>query len=157
VNETIGKILSLMVYGLAFLVTFEVIARYVFNMPTTWGFETQIFIFGVVAILGGGYTLLQGGHISVTILVDRLSLRTRAIINVCTYVLFFFFIGVLLWDSSYFAWDSFRHLEHSWSVWSPPLYPIKLAIPIGVTLLLLQGIACFVRELLIAFKVKDEK
>ena len=38
------------------------------------------------------------------------------------------------------AWSSLEGLEHSFSVWGPPVYPVKLTIPIGVFLLLIQGI-----------------
>jgi TRAP-type mannitol/chloroaromatic compound transport system permease small subunit len=31
--------------------------------------------------------------------------------------------------------------ETSWSVWGPPLYPIKTVIPVTAALLLLQGIS----------------
>jgi len=36
--------------------------------------------------------------------------------------------------------------EHSWSAWKPPLYPFKTIIPVSLLLLLLQGLANFIRE-----------
>ncbi|GAH80376.1 unnamed protein product [marine sediment metagenome] len=38
-------------------------------------------------------------------------------------------------------------LERSTSVWHPPLYPLKLTMPIAAFLILLQGLAKFIRDL----------
>lgn len=44
-NEWVGRKVSLLLYVLAFLVAIEVIARYVFNRPSIWAFEAELFIF----------------------------------------------------------------------------------------------------------------
>jgi TRAP-type mannitol/chloroaromatic compound transport system permease small subunit len=157
INEQVGRVVSFLVYPLAFLVCYEVVARYFVNKPTTWGFELQSFVFGASCVLGGGYTLLKGAHVNVPIVIDYCPMRIRRAISLCSYALLFFFAVVLFWKSLYFAWDSVKHLEHSWSVWSPPLYPVKLALPVGVLLLLIQGIACFARELMELSKRKEDE
>jgi TRAP-type mannitol/chloroaromatic compound transport system permease small subunit len=43
-------------------------------------------------------------------------------------------------------------LETSETVWDVPIYPLKLALPVGAFLLLLQGLAKFIRDLVIAIK-----
>ena len=46
------------------------------------------------------------------------------------------------------AWSSLIVLETSGRTpWEPPLYPIKMTIPIAAFLLLLQGLAGFARNL----------
>jgi TRAP-type mannitol/chloroaromatic compound transport system permease small subunit len=45
------------------------------------------------------------------------------------------------------AWESLSRLEHSQSAWNPPLYPVKLMIPTGAFLLMIQGIAKLVRDI----------
>jgi TRAP-type mannitol/chloroaromatic compound transport system permease small subunit len=47
------------------------------------------------------------------------------------------------------AWDSLSRFEHSQSAWNPPLYPAKLAIPLAAALLILQGLAKLIRNILI--------
>jgi TRAP-type mannitol/chloroaromatic compound transport system permease small subunit len=51
------------------------------------------------------------------------------------------------------AWDSLSRFEHSQSAWNPPLYPAKLAIPIAAVLLMLQGIAKLIRDILILLDI----
>jgi TRAP-type mannitol/chloroaromatic compound transport system permease small subunit len=45
--------------------------------------------------------------------------------------------------------------ETSGSAWDPPVYPLKVALAFGVALLLLQGIAKFIRDLHLAVKGKE--
>jgi len=43
-------------------------------------------------------------------------------------------------------------LEHSVSLWNPPLYPFKLMIPIAGSMILLQALANFIRDLACAIR-----
>ncbi len=54
---------------------------------------------------------------------------------------------MLLYGGS-LAWESLSIWEHSNSAWGPPLYPVKLMIPVGAFLLLLQGVAKLIRDIL---------
>ena len=84
----------------------------------------------------------------------RLSLRLRAILDVVTFSLFLTFVGVLLWQTWEYALVALSKLETSNSVWSPPVYPVKMLMPIGAFMLLLQGVAKFIRDLYILFTGK---
>jgi len=48
------------------------------------------------------------------------------------------------------AWASIQQGETTGTPWSPPIWPVKLAIPVAGLLLLLQGIANLLRDLGIA-------
>ena len=54
------------------------------------------------------------------------------------------------------AWDSLARFEHSQSAWNPPLYPAKLMIPLAALLLLMQGLAKLIRDILILFDIDTE-
>ena len=45
------------------------------------------------------------------------------------------------------ALDSLSIWEHSNSAWNPPVYPVKMMIPIGALLIFLQGVVKLVREI----------
>ena len=57
------------------------------------------------------------------------------------------YVGALVWVGSEMAWSSFLQSEGTGTPWNPPIWPVKMAIPIAGLLLLLQGIANLVREL----------
>ncbi|OPL11668.1 MAG: hypothetical protein AVO39_04955 [delta proteobacterium MLS_D] len=147
-NDRLGRILSYAVLLMFLVVLSEVIRRYVFNAPTVWGTELTQLTFGVYSILAGGYLLRWGGHVNVDILYNRFSTRTKAFIDILTSVLFFLFCGMMLIYGSILAKNSIAIWEHSVSAWGPPLWPVKLMIPFGAFLLLLQGVAKLIRDIL---------
>jgi TRAP-type mannitol/chloroaromatic compound transport system permease small subunit len=147
INDWVGKILSFGVLFMFALVMIEVIRRYFFNSPTVWGNELTQLIFGVYVVLCGGYILRWGGHVNVDIWYGRFSAKGKAIIDMVTFSLFLMFCGMMLVYGGSLAWESLSRFEHSQSAWNPPLYPVKLMIPTGAFLLLLQGIAKLVRDI----------
>jgi TRAP-type mannitol/chloroaromatic compound transport system permease small subunit len=147
INDWVGKVLSIGVLFIFALVLIEVIRRYLFNSPTVWGNELTQLIFGVYTVLAGGYVLRWGGHVNVDIVYIRLSTKGRAIVDIITFALFLIFCGMILVYGGSLAWESLSRLEHSQSAWNPPLYPVKLMIPTGAFLLLLQGTAKLIRDI----------
>ena len=152
INEWVGKITSYLVLFLIVVILYEIFTRYFLNRPTIWVHEISAFIFGVSIMLGGGYTLLYRAHVNMDIIYSRFSQRGKAILNLVTSILFFSFALVLIWMGGEFALNSLKALETSSTTWDPPIYPIKLTIPIGGVLLLLQGLSKFIRDLSIAIK-----
>jgi len=155
INNTIGKILSYFLFLFFGLLLMEVFLRYFFNSPTVWANELSQMLFGAYAVIGGGYILLTGGHVNVDIIYSRLGKKKRAALDIVSSVLFFLFCGMLLIYGGSLAWDSLSRFEHSQSAWNPPLYPAKLAIPLAAALLILQGLAKLIRNMLILLD-KDE-
>lgn len=151
-----GKIVSVLVLGILGVLLFEIVARYVFHAPTLWAHETSSFIFGFYFLLGAAYCLRVKGHVSVEILYDRLSPRTKAILDVVTFFLFLAMCITLIWYGGKAAANSWRLNEHTNSVWGPPLYPLRTVVPIGALLLLIQGIGKFVRDLTVAVTGKSQ-
>lgn len=147
VNEWVGRWVSYLVWPMFFLLFLEVIFRYGFRRPTVWTNELSQMLFGAFAVLSGGYLIARGGHVNVDIIYSRLPRRARAFCDVLTSGAFFIFAGTVLYFGASMAWDSLSRLEHSQSAWNPPLYPVKLTIPLGALLLLLQGLAKFLNDL----------
>lgn len=150
INRWTGEIVGPLVIVITGVLVYEVLARYAFNAPTIWAHETSTFLFGALFILGGGYTLLRGGHVNVDLLYNRFGPRTKGVVHMVTSVLFFIFCGVLLWQGIEMSRVSMGMWERAASIWRPYIYPIKLTLPIAAFLLLLQGIAQFARALVAA-------
>lgn len=150
ISQKTGEIVSLLIFPLIAIVVYEVIMRYFFHNPTEWVFEAALFLFGASMVLGGCYVLKEHRHVGMDVLHSRLSLRKRAILDVITAFIFFAFIGVLLFESIRMAINSWSMTAHSESPWGPPIYPIVTTIPIAAFLLLLQGVAKFIRDFRLA-------
>ena len=153
VNDGVGNLLSYFLFFFFALLFMEVILRYFFNSPTVWANELAQMFFGAYAILAGGYILRTGGHVNVDIIYSRLSRRSKAALDIFTSILFLLFCGMLLIYGGSLAWDSLSRFEHSQSAWNPPLYPAKLMIPLAAILLLMQGLAKLLRDILILLNI----
>ena len=149
INDRIGRITSFLVIPMAMITAFEVISRYVFSKPTIWAWDLNIQLFAFLNLLGGGYTLLHKGHVSVDLIRSVLSPKICAIIDLVTSLLFFVGILVLLIGGWIVGWDSWIQRESMSTLWAPPLYPMKLALPVGAFLVLIQGISLFFENLMI--------
>jgi TRAP-type mannitol/chloroaromatic compound transport system permease small subunit len=147
INIWVGKITSLLIVAMTLIMVFEVVMRYIFNAPTIWSFETTTMLYGSYFMLTAGYTLLNNAHVSVDFIYERQTKRGKAIMDIISYVVFFFpFVIVILVEGYKYALESWMILEHSWSVFGPPLYPYKTVIPLTAFLLLIQGLAVFIRN-----------
>ena len=149
-SEWSGKLVSLMFYAMMGVLVWEVVVRYAFNAPTIWAHGISVRIFAAYAVLAGAYVLLHKGHIAMDLVYSRFPLRTKAIVDLITAPLFFAFCGVLLWYGSSFAWTSLMMLELDDTAFRAPIYPIKLMVPVGAFLILLQGLAKYSRDFITA-------
>ena len=102
-------------------------------------------------MLGAAYALLHRAHVRTDVLVGRFSPRTQEIFAAIASVIFFLYVGLLLWNGTIMAWNSVLRNEYMTTTFRSPLWPVKLTIPIGATLLLIQGIANLVRNIYYAF------
>jgi len=152
-NDRVGKGVMFLIAALTLMVVYAVVMRYGFNLPTKWSFEAIGFVFGTYIILAGGYALLHGSHVTVDILYSRFSPRVKAALDVFTSLIFFLFAVVLVWQGGQYAWRAVEIQQTTGSPWNPPVYPVKLMLPIGGALLLLQGIAKFIRDFMTAIGV----
>lgn len=146
-NDWVGRILKYFLFAFFLLLMIEVFRRYLFNSPTVWGNELAQMFFASYAILSGGYVLRTGGHVNVDIIYARFSPKTKAICDIVTSILFFLFMGMMVWMGWEMGWESMARFETSESAWNPPIWQIKMMIPTGAALLFLQGICKLILDI----------
>ena len=156
INDWVGKAVAWLVIIIMIIVTMEVVLRYAFNRPTIWAWDVNIQLAAAVAIFGAGYTLLHDGHVKVDVLAARLSPRKRAILDLITSALFFICITALIWKGWEQGLRSISNLETVPGLFNPPVYPLKMAVPVAAFLLFLQGVAKFIRDLAITRSRGDQ-
>jgi TRAP-type mannitol/chloroaromatic compound transport system permease small subunit len=128
---------------------YEVMARYLFNSPTNWAHESMFLMFGMQYLLAGGFVLREGAHVRVDVVYMHLSNRGKAIVDLLTSVFFFIFMVTLLITGWIFFMDSYNVSEVSFTEWGIQYWPIKIALPLGAMLLLLQGIVQLINDILV--------
>ena len=91
----------------------------------------------------------------VDVFYTHFSPRQKAMVDIATSVFFFIFAGTLMWTGWTFFMDSFAVREVSFTEWAIQYYPVKLAIPLGAALLLLQGIAWLSKDITLLMSGKE--
>lgn len=141
-----GKLVSYLVWiGIAIIVL-EVVLRYVFNAPTVWGPGYTQRIFGAYFVLIGAYTLLQGGHVRVDLLLNTRSPRWNAFLDFLNYAVPMVWTVALVYEGWSYFQESWEFNEMDDSALGHPLWPVKLALLMGVAGIFLQGAAELVRS-----------
>lgn len=150
-NETVGRGVSWLTTALVVLVCFDVITRYLANDTEAWIMELEWHLFALIFLLGAGYAFLHDRHVRVDLFYSRFSPRDKALVDLVGGVVFLVpWAVVLIIVSTRYGLDSYRIGETSPDPGGlPARYLIKMAIPVGLTLLLLQGIANIIESALI--------
>ncbi len=149
VNSRVGEYVAYWAVIAVFVYYYEVIARYVFNSPTNWVHESMFLMFGMQYMLCGAYAYREDQHVRVDVLYTRFSPRGKAIADIATSVFFFIFTITLFWTGWRFAADAIGNHESSFTEWGIQYWPVKLAIPIGGALIVLQGLSKLVKDIVI--------
>ena len=157
-NTRIGRSMSLVVLVLFALLLGDVIMRYVTESPISWSAQASKLVFGVYAIIGGGYLLARRDPVNVDLFYGNFSARGKAPVDIVTPVLFFLFIGVLVSESYSLAYDSVSRLEVSYeTTWRVAIWPSKIMIVVAAVLLLLQGVVKLIADILILMGVEIDE
>ncbi len=147
ISDRSGLFVALWSVNAVLAYTYEVIMRYLFNMPTIWAHEGSYLLFGMQYVLAGAYGLLHGSHVRVDVIYTKLSQRAKSAVDVVTSVFFFAFVVAMLSTSWRFLSDSFGQQERSLETWQIQYWPPKMMMVIGAALILLAGIGQLLKDI----------
>ena len=149
-NAWAGLLWGLTVLFVTAAVVYEIVLRGVFNRPTIWSNEAVIYVSAMTYLIAGGYALLHRAHVRIDVLYERFTAKTRARLDLFTFIFFVLYVGTLIWGGTASAWMSYGQAETTGTPWNPPIWPVKFTIPLAGVLLLLQGVANLLRDLGVA-------
>lgn len=149
VNRAVGAAVRWLALALVLVQFGIVILRYVYGISFIFLNETVLYLHAALFMLAAGYTLLVDAHVRVDIFYGLLDRRGRARIDVFG-VLLFLFPSMLM-----VAWFSFPSVHNSWRIMEgaisvggiPASFLLKSLIPAFCGLLVVQGLACLLRDL----------
>lgn len=139
---------------LVLVAAFDAIARHFFNSPTIWAYDTITMAGGVIYMLGASYNYKHDAHTRVDLIYQLLNDRKKALLNVIASIFLFFpLMFAMLYMAIKWAIRAWRINEVLFnSFWYPPAGPYRTVFAIGLFLLVMQGIARFVRDLYLVIK-----
>jgi TRAP-type mannitol/chloroaromatic compound transport system permease small subunit len=148
INERVGKAVYWLVLVAVLVSAGNAIIRKVFNMSSNAFLEAQWYLFAAVFLLCSGYTLLRNEHVRIDVIAGRLSPRGQAWIDVFGTVFFLMPMALLfIWLSWPVFVRTFTHNEISTNAGGLWIWPARLLVPIGFTLLAAQGFSELVKRI----------
>ncbi|WP_341474746.1 TRAP transporter small permease subunit [Thermus neutrinimicus] len=152
-----GRLVAWLTLLAVLILTAEVVRRYFFNAPTQWAHEVSTLLFGLLYVLAGAYALKEKAHVGVDVFYSRLPRKGQAWVNLLGFVFLALFAGTLVVYGWKFFLASWQNREFSLANQAIPIFPFKLAIPMGAALLLLQGLANAIRDLLVLLGKEEDR
>jgi TRAP-type mannitol/chloroaromatic compound transport system permease small subunit len=149
VNDKIGVAVSWLTTILMLVVCYDVFTRYLLKSSSIAVQELEWHFFAIIFLLGAAYTLRHDRHVRVDVIYLKFSTQARAWINFAGCIVFLIPFAILvIWASNHFVVNSFRIGETSPDPGGlPARYLLKVCVPLGFLLLLLQGIALAIQSL----------
>ncbi len=142
----VSKYMSLLIVMIMLVTTWEVVARYVFNRPTTWAWIINRQLFGLFILAAGPFTLVERGHIRIEMIYDRFPRRIRTFIQYLSFAALVCFIGALIWQGGIMGQEALEVKERAAGMFRMPLYPLKLLIPVFGIIFIMAGIPAFLTK-----------
>lgn len=119
------------------LVITQVVSRYIFQNPFTWTEEVARFALVWLAFVGAGFVMARRAHIVVDLLVDKLNLVGKRIVNA-------FALLVVLTSSAFMTWAGADLAMRTAALKSPaaalPMPLLYLAVAVGFALIFIHGV-----------------
>jgi TRAP-type mannitol/chloroaromatic compound transport system permease small subunit len=149
-NTRIGHLVAWAILIAVVVSAVNAIIRKVFNTSSNSWLELQWILFGAVFLLCAPWTLLSNEHIRIDIVNNALPKRVRDWIDVFGHLFFLLPVTVVIaWLGWPFFWLSLMQDEQSTNAGGLPVYPSKFLIPLGFTLLFVQGISELIKRIAI--------
>lgn len=157
ISENSGVFISFWTINAVCFYFYEVIMRYVFNMPTIWVHEASFLLLGMQYLMAGGFAMLHGDHVRVDVVYNYLPERGRVGMDIFTSMFFFVFVLAMTITS----WIYFEYAmllgETTMETWGIQHWPVKGMMFLGSLLLLLAGISKLVKDIMLYIRMGQEK
>lgn len=147
ISENSGVFVSFWTVNAVCFYFFEVVMRYIFNMPTIWVHEASFLLLGMQYLMAGGFALLHGAHVRVDVVYNLLPPRGRVGMDIFTSMFFFIFALALTITSWVFFRDSYGMNETTVETWAIQYWPVKGVMLLGSVLILLAGISKLIKDI----------
>ena len=122
--------------------------RYGFDISSNAWLEIQWYLFAACVMLGASQVLRLNEHVRVDILYGKLSARGKVWVDLLGLIFFLLpAMGILLWYAGPLFLSMYRSGEMSSNAGGLIRWPAMLMLPLGFSLLLLQGLAEIIKRI----------
>ena len=135
-----GYLASALFIAIGFIVSYEVIMRYLFNSPTIWVNEVSRFLQIWATYLALTYSFHKQDFIRITVVYDRLNETGKKILDFISFIFIIIFSCFVVYYGWLIAYDSLKVGRTSSTILDVPSFLTELAIPLCFAFLVLRVI-----------------
>ena len=146
-NRRLGRLAMYLIFVMMGVLLYATISRTFFNLPPIWTTEMAQMIMTAYYLLGGAYSMLLAAHVRMDLLYGSWTPKRRAFMDTITSCFLLFYVVILLYGGISSTQYAIEYNQKNFSVWAPPMAPIKVVMTIGILLMLLQVVSTFFKEL----------
>ena len=146
-NDGLGRIANWFVLGACLISAANAMSRYAFDLSSNAYLEIQWYLFAAIVMLGASHTLRVNEHVRVDIIYTHLSERGKEWLDLIGTAVFLVPSMLVI---AYYSWPFFMQ---SWEVQEISgnaggliRWPVKLLVPVGFTLVALQGVSEIIKR-----------
>ena len=147
-----GYLASGLFISIGFIISYEVISRYVFNAPTIWVNEISRFLQIWATYLALTYSFHKKDFIRITVLYDKIGDRGKKILDFISTIFIIFFSVFVVYYGWLIAYDSLEVGRTSSTILDLPSFLTEIAIPLCFGFLLIRVLIEFIKFILDFFK-----
>ena len=133
-----GYLASALFITIGFIVSYEVIMRYLFNSPTIWVNEVSRFLQIWATYLALTYSFHKNDFIRITVIYDRLNDKGKKILDFISFIFILIFSSFVVYYGWLIAYDSLKVGRTSSTILDVPSFLTELAIPLCFAFLVLR-------------------
>lgn len=147
-NAQLGKYVIWLILVSTVISAINAVVRKVFDMSSNAFLEIQWYLFAASFLIAAGYTLLNGEHVKIDVVSSRLSKRAQIWIDIIGFAFFLtpMCLAILYYGVPFFL-QGYRSGEISGNAGGLIRWPVYAMIPLGFSLLLLQGWSELIKRL----------
>ena len=147
-NYRIGRVAMYGIFVMMGILLWSSISKTFFN-PSLWTLEMAQFCMVAYYMLGGPYSIQMGSNVRMDLLYGEWDNHRKAQVDAITIIFLIIYLIFMIWG----GWESFMYSlsyggERSSSIWRPYIWPIKLIMLFGLSIMLLQSISEFFKDIL---------
>lgn len=153
-NAQVGKVVIWLIMASTAISALNALVRYIFHTSSNAFLEVQWYLFAWSFLVAAGFTLLQREHVRIDVLNSRLPKKAQIWIDIVGFALFLTPLCLLvLYYTVPMTMQQYATGEMSGNSGGLIRWPVWLALPVGFTLLMLQGWSELIKR--IAFLTGD--
>ncbi len=146
-SERVGRAAIWLILIVVLISAGNAVSRFAFNLSSNAMLEIQWYMFSAIFLFCAAYVLKKNEHIRIDVITGRFSDRVQNWIDVFGILVFLLPMAILI---AWLSWPVFMNAWTSGEMSSNPggliRWPVRLMVPIGFALLILQAVSELIKR-----------